>query len=141
MWRPFSHTGQLCHGAFGLQSKEGMSSDAQELTSVELIVKASLEHFHDKAVLVEPSSMVTLAYINHSRSCFLFLSSVTWHFWSMCHQVHIHLLANHGLGKVNVQAHWISQWKRNHTNIHLELEVFEKHRHNFIGPALLVTLP
>ena len=46
-WRPFGHSSKLHHKAqgFRLPSKEGMSSDARELSSVKLTVKAGLKHF------------------------------------------------------------------------------------------------
>ena len=60
-WRPFGHSGKLHHEArgFGLPSKEGMSSSARDLSGVKLTVKAGLEHFRNRVVLVETDNKVT----------------------------------------------------------------------------------
>ena len=42
-----------------------MSSNARELSGVKLTVKADLEHFRNRVVLVETDNKVTQAYINH----------------------------------------------------------------------------
>ena len=42
-----------------------MSSNAQELSGVKLTVKAGLEHFRSRVVLMETDNKVTQAYINH----------------------------------------------------------------------------
>ena len=42
-----------------------MSSDAQELSSVKLTIKAGLKHFRNQVVLVETDNKVTQAYVNH----------------------------------------------------------------------------
>ena len=41
-----------------------MSSNARELSGVKLTVKAGLEHFRNRVVLVETDNKVTQAYIN-----------------------------------------------------------------------------
>ena len=66
-WQPFGHSGKLHHEARGLwlPSKEGMSSNARELSGVKLTVKAGLEHFRNRVVLVATDNKVTRAYINH----------------------------------------------------------------------------
>ena len=73
-WRPFGHSGKLHHEArdLWLPSEEGMSSNARELSGVKLTVKAGLEHFRNRVVLVETDNKVTQAYINHlgGRSLF-----------------------------------------------------------------------
>ena len=74
-----------------------MSSDARELGGVKLTIKAGLEHFRNRVVLVE----------------------------TMCYQAHILIVAVHMLGKVNVLADRLSRWKLDHTHIHLEPKVFE----------------
>jgi len=52
--------------------EEGMLSNARELSGVKLTVKAGLEHFCNRVVLVETDSKVTQAYTNHlgGRSLF-----------------------------------------------------------------------
>ena len=60
-WRPFGHSSKLHHEArgFWLPSEEGMSSNARELSSVKLTVKAGLGHFRNRVVLVETDNKVT----------------------------------------------------------------------------------
>ena len=79
-----------------------MSSNAQELSSVKLMIKASLKHFCNQVVLVETNNKVTQAYINHLGGQSLFLNSITQDLWSMCYQAHILLVAVHCPCKVNV---------------------------------------
>ena len=81
-----------------------MSSDARELNGVKLTVKASLEHFRNRVVLVETDNKVTQAYINHLGGRFIFLTSIAWDLWSMCYRAHILLVAVHRPGKVNVRV-------------------------------------
>ena len=42
-----------------------MSSNARELSGVKLTIKAGLEHFRNRVVLVETDNKVTQAYVNH----------------------------------------------------------------------------
>ena len=53
-----------------------MGSDAQELSSVKLIVKARLKHFRNRVVLVETDNKVTQAYINHVGGRSVVLKSI-----------------------------------------------------------------
>ena len=53
-----------------------MSSDARELSGVKLTVKAGLEHFRNRVVLVETDNKVTQAYTNHLGSRSVFLNSI-----------------------------------------------------------------
>ena len=87
---------------FWLLTKEGMSSNAQELSSVKLTIKAGLEHFRNWVVLVGTDNMVTQAYINHLGGWSPFLNSIAWDLWSMCYQAHIPLVAVHRPSKVNM---------------------------------------
>ena len=66
-WRPFGLTGKLKDEArgFWLPSEQGMSSNARELSGVKLTIKAGLEHFRNRVVLVETDNKVTQAYVNH----------------------------------------------------------------------------
>ena len=52
-----------------------MSDDPEELSSAKPMNEAGLEHFCDKAVLVETDDEVTQAYINHLEGRSMFLSS------------------------------------------------------------------
>ena len=65
--RPFGMIGKLKDKAqgFWVPSEQGMSSNAQELSGVKLMIKASLEHFRNWVVLVETDNKVTQAYVNH----------------------------------------------------------------------------
>ena len=53
-----------------------MPSNAQELSGVKLTVKAGLEHFRNRVMLVETDNKVTQAYINHLGGRSLFFSSI-----------------------------------------------------------------
>ena len=57
-----------------------MSSNARELSGVELTVKAGLEHCCNRVVLVEIDNKVTHAYINHLGGRSLFLNSIAREF-------------------------------------------------------------
>ena len=102
-----------------------MSSDAQKLSRVKLTVKAGLEHFRDRVVLVETDNRVTQAYINHFGSRSVFSNSIARDLWSMCYRAHIPLVAVCRLNKVNVRADCLSCWKHDHTDIRLEPKVFK----------------
>ena len=102
-----------------------MSSNALELSGVKLTIKASLEHFRNRVVLVGTESKATQAYVNHLGGRSPFLSSIAQDLWSMCYQAHILLLAVHPPGKVDVRADWLSKWKHDHTSIRLEPKIFE----------------
>ena len=101
-----------------------MSSNARELSGVKLTVKAGLEHFRNRVVLVETDNKVTQAYINHLGGRSLFLNSIARDLWSMCYQAQILLIAVHRPGKVNVRADRLSRWKQDHTDIRLNPAVF-----------------
>ena len=126
-WRPFGHSGKLKDEArgFWLQTEEGMSSNARELSGVKLTIQAGLEHFRNRVVLVETDNKVTQAYINHLGGRSIFLNSIARDLWSMCYQARILLVAVHRPGKVNVRADRLSRWKHDHTDIRLEPKVFE----------------
>ena len=102
-----------------------MSSNAWELNSVKLTVKAGLEHFRNRVVLVETDNKVTQAYINHLGGRSVFLCNIAWDLWSMCYRAHILLVIVHKLGKVDVRADRLSRWKHDHINTRLEPKVFE----------------
>ena len=85
-----------------------MLSNARELSGVKLTVKAGLEHFRNRVVLVETNNKVTQAYINHLGGQCLFLNSIAQDLWSMCYQAHTLLVAIHRPGKVNVRADRLS---------------------------------
>ena len=53
-----------------------MSSNAWELSSVELTVKAGLEHFHNRVVLAETDNKVTHAYTDHFGGRPVFFNSI-----------------------------------------------------------------
>jgi len=127
-WRPFGHSGKLQREArgFWLPSEEGMSSNARELSGVKLTVKAGLEHFRNRVVLVETDNKVTQAYINHLGGRSLFLNSIARDIWSMCYQAQILLVAVHRPRKVNVRADRLSRWKKDHTDIRLKPAVFRQ---------------
>ena len=103
-WRPFGLAGKLKDEArgFWLPSEEGMSSNARELSGVKLTIKAGLEHFRNRVVLVETDNKVTQAYINHFGGRSVFLNKITRDLWSMCYQARILLVAVHCPCKVNV---------------------------------------
>ena len=86
-----------------------MSSDARELSGVKLTVKAGLEHFRNRVVLVETDNKVTQAYINYLGGRSVFLNSIAGGLWSMCYRAHILLVAVHGLGKAHVRADRLSR--------------------------------
>ena len=86
-----------------------MSSDAQELFGIKLMVKASFEHFRNRVVLVETDNEVTEAYINHMSGQSPFLNSSAWDLGLMRYQAHILLVVVHHLGKVNVRADRLSR--------------------------------
>ena len=73
-----------------------------ELSGVKLTVKAGLEHFRHRVVLVETDGKVTQASINHLGGRSVFLNSIAWDLWSMCCRAHILLVAVHRQGKVDV---------------------------------------
>ena len=81
-----------------------MLSSAQELSGVRLTLKAGLEHFRNRVMLVEADNKVTKAYINHFGGRFVFLNSIAQELWSMCYRAHILLVAVHRPGKVNVRV-------------------------------------
>ena len=103
-----------------------MSSNARELSGVKLTVKAGLEHFRNRVVLVETDNKVTQAYINHLGGRSLFLNSIAQDLWSMCYRAQILFIAVHCLGKVNVRADRLSRWKQDHTDIRLNPAVFHQ---------------
>ena len=88
-WGPVGHSGKLKDEArgFWLPSEGGMNSNAQELNGVKLTVKAGLEHFRNRMVLVETDNKVTPAYIDHLGGCSVFLNSIAHDLWSMCYHV------------------------------------------------------
>ena len=88
-----------------------MSNNAWELSGGKLTVKAGLEHFCNRVVLVETDSTVTQAYIDHLGDRSPFLNSIARDLKSMCYQARILLVAVHRLGKVNVRADRVSHWK------------------------------
>ena len=102
-----------------------MLSSAQELSGVRLTLKAGLEHFRNRVMLVEADNKVTKAYINHFGGRFVFLNSIAQELWSMCYRAHILLIAVHTPSKVNVRADCLSRWKYDHTDICLEPKVIE----------------
>ncbi len=94
-----------------------MSSNARELSGVKLTIKAGLEHFRNRVVLVETDNRVVLvetdnnvtqAYVNHRGGRSPFLNSIARDLWSMCYQAHILLVVVHCSGKVNVRADRLS---------------------------------
>ena len=62
-----------------------MSRNAQKLSGVKLTVKAGLEQFCNRVVLVETDNKVTQAYINHLGGQSPFLNSIARDLWSMCY--------------------------------------------------------
>ena len=62
-----------------------MSSSAHELSGVKPTVKAGLEHFCNRVVLVETDNKVTQAYINHVGGRSVFLNNIAQDLWSMCY--------------------------------------------------------
>ena len=124
-WRPFGHSGKLHHKArgFWLPSEEGMSSNARKLSGVKLTVKAGLEHFCNRVVLVETDNKVTSVYKSFGWPVSIFKQ----HCWGSLVDVlssTILLVAVHRPGKVNVRADRLSHWKQDHTNIGLNPAVF-----------------
>ena len=103
-----------------------MSSNARELSGVKLTVKAGLEHFRNRVVLVETDNKVTRAHTNHLGGRSLFLNSIAQDLWSMCYKAQILLVAVHRPGKVNVRADRLSRWKQDHTDIRLKPAVFHQ---------------
>ena len=63
-----------------------MSSNARELSGIKLTVKAGLEHFCNRVVLVETDNKVTQTYINHLSGRCPFLNSIAHDPRSMCYQ-------------------------------------------------------
>ena len=82
-------------------------------------------------MLVETNNKVTQAYINHLGGRFPFLSSIARDLClvtMMCYKAQILLVAVHRPGNVNVRADRLSRQKQDHTDIRLNLTVF-----NMIG--------
>ena len=61
-----------------------MSSNARELSGVKLTIKAGLEHFRNRVVLVKTDNKVTQAYVNHLGGQSPFSNSIARDLWSMC---------------------------------------------------------
>ena len=55
-----------------------MSINARELSGVKLTVKACLEHFRNRVVLVETDNKVTQAYIDDFGGRSVFLNRIAW---------------------------------------------------------------
>ena len=67
---------------------------------------------------------ITKAYISHLGGQSPFLSSIAQNLWSMCYQAQILLIAVHQPKKVNVQADRLLRRKHDHTDIQVNLKVF-----------------
>ena len=62
-----------------------MISETEELFGFNLTIKANLEHFRNRVVLVKTDDKVTHGYIDHLGARFVFLSGIAHDRSSMCY--------------------------------------------------------